>query len=293
MIEALSMLMDRMATKAFKSTNATPLIAIPNSMGITSMEKFEPHPSEKRGRVTAHSEDGMIGYVTAMGVEPCSRLYYTPTKRDSEGSLVHMAVFQAILDDHGEKPGHGAHLVTYKPTFSVNWAKWTASNGAMMRQADFAQFIEDNYPDIAEVEFTWKGNSGLTPSQADMLDLSTNLKVSRKAQYQEVNNLKTGGVVLKREEDVQANIAKSEREVPDLFGLRLPIFRGGPAVDVLVRFRFRQNDGELRLGYEIFQLDETEDAEVEAMVSRISTKTKLPAIEASFDRPGTRYADSI
>ncbi|MCH1933271.1 YfdQ family protein, partial [Shewanella sp. A25] len=75
----------------------------------------------------------------------------------------------AIVDYHApDKAAHGAHVAAMALPYSEEWKAWTAIDGKLMPQREFARFIEENAVDV------------VAPSGADLLEVVRDLQAVRK-----------------------------------------------------------------------------------------------------------------
>jgi uncharacterized protein YfdQ (DUF2303 family) len=148
----------------------------------------------------------------------------------------------AVLNGHGKGgPGWGDHRasIAFRPT--PQWIKWTDIDGKMMSQADFANFIEDNLADVRN------------PAAADMLEISQFLEVTRTTNFKSVTRPKTGLIQFKNE---AADQVIGDMQVPDTITLFLAPMFGTSALEVTARFRYRIENGVLKLGVKLQRIEE-------------------------------------
>lgn len=155
------------------------------------------------------------------------------------------AVFDAP-DPTGETPSgdDGArwrqHRLILKPRFTDAWKIWAGSDRTMMTQTAFAEFIEDNLPDIANDPIP----------AADMLLVATTFQRHDKVQFASSSILDSGERVLRYEETVDARAGdKGSIKVPAKFKIGVTIYDDAPHYGVECRFRHRVKSGALTMAY--------------------------------------------
>jgi uncharacterized protein YfdQ (DUF2303 family) len=126
---------------------------------------------------------------------------------------------------------HCAHVAEYNPPWSEAWARWRAIDGQEMSQTGFAEFVEENYADIAE------------PDHAALLDMVSNLSAVRKGHFSSGVRLQNGANELSFSEDIEAKVGKNKVVVPSEITLGVPVLFGGAAYKVRAMLRYRAKDG--------------------------------------------------
>ncbi len=199
----------------------TPYVVLPEGYKVHDLEKTLPTPTRKRARVTLAQTSAFIAYYKMHRV--ASQIYGTTEPPR----------FIAVLDDHSvsHSPGWREHTAHYDCPLSPEWSTWNGSNKKQMSQTDFAQFIEDNLPDVVE------------PEAAHMLEVSRTLEAKKKVNFASGIRLANGEVQFTYEEQIQGTAAKGQIKVPETFVLGIPVFHGGPRYHVEARLRYRIADG--------------------------------------------------
>ena len=154
---------------------------------------------------------------------------------------------KAVIDGvHGWRK----HTATLQLKVSREWSEWSAVDGKLLGQVDFAEFIEDHLSTIAE------------PDGATLLEICQTLQVHTSAQFKQQNILATGQRVFRFEEDLETKAGtKGDLKIPGELTLVLRPFQGSAAVAVTARFRFQVREGVLRLGVKLAEPDKAlEDA---------------------------------
>jgi uncharacterized protein YfdQ (DUF2303 family) len=214
--------------------NGIPYTVVPAEYKIESLEHTLSAPTRKRGDIVLCDAKSFIAYFnkhksTANG--KASAIY----------GRTNPPAFLALMDDHGEEPGWREHKVTYRCPLSVEWQTWVSKNAAPMSQAQFAEFIESNLPDI------------VTPPGSDMLEISRNLEAKKKVSFASGIRLSNGQTELTYEEEIQGTAAKGKLSIPEIFALGIPVLENGERYKVEARLRYRINEGRLSMWYDLIR----------------------------------------
>jgi len=226
------------------------LAAVPEGYTLTSLKQYLLAPERVCQHVTLLTSDDFLAYWKRF---------------KSESSVVfgdeRNATYRAIVDFHAADgtPKWCSHMATYACPKSKEWEVWNASNGKRMPQAAFAEFIEDNYPDI------------IKPSHAEMIQVSTNLSAKKSVQFSQATRLDNGQSQLVYQEEVKGSVETKggTMKVPDGFTLKLPVFLGGPVYQLEARLRYRIEDGKLQIWYDLHRPHKVVEAATQAVTATI------------------------
>jgi len=175
--------------------------------------------------------------------------YVNEYKEDKEDSLQVFADtagvrLEAILDYHEppDVPAFCQHRPTWQLTLSPQWQIWFGRHDQLIKQVDFAEFIEDNYRDIE------------SPAPAVMLEVARELVAHSEVNFESKINQKDGTANLRWTEDTKTT---GNTEVPDRFRICIPVFFGEQPVSIDCILRFRIRDGKLSFQYKMYRPAET------------------------------------
>jgi len=219
--------------------DGVPFITLPEGYKALDLEHLLPRPVQKRGTFVAHDAASFVAYVN---------------KHKTTGTIVTAQVdatsFKAVLDHHDDEPGWGAHKVSYGCPKSPEWAIWTRNDNRQMTQSEFAQFLEENLPDIID------------PSGADVLTVVQTLEANTKVKFSSAIRLDNGQRQLTYEEVIEGAAAKGTMKIPEIFTLAIPPFRGSDRYKVEARLRYRipNGGGQLSLWYELVRPEKVVEA---------------------------------
>jgi uncharacterized protein YfdQ (DUF2303 family) len=219
------------ALRAFK-LDGVPVAAVPPDFKLESLRKYE-IPEEAAGTVAVHTLSSLADYLKLHAIDGSSVF----ASRDC-------ALVCGVIDWHrpeestlGSNPGWARHRVEYKLEHTPEWKAWTGINGKAMSQDAFAEFLEENLPDIIE------------PAGASVLETASTLSGKRNVQFLSSRNLGNGdvGLMWKEETDAGGGV-NGDTKVPAELLLKLPVYRGAEKAttfDVKAFLRYRIREGKL------------------------------------------------
>lgn len=239
------------------------LIFIPgvngNGSSLVSLERYEPQPLRKRGTVTVF-DAASFNQVIKDNPGPNIAIYLDRNPN--------APVIEAVLNGNGPAgAGWGDHRakIEFRPT--PQWAKWKAIDGKLMDQTSFAEFIEDNQADVQ------------TPSGAQMLEIATYFQATRTTEFKKAIRLSSGDVQFVNVENTNAKVGTDAIEVPETITLALAPIQGSPLYAVPARFRFRLDDGKLRLGIKLERVEDLMERVMEDVVAKIERGTNISMLD--------------
>lgn len=231
-----------------------PYVVLPEGYTVKDVESTLANPTRKRGKATLSDTASFIAYFMRHAAPNESAIYgnFDPPS------------FTAVLDDHSTDgtAGWREHVAKYACPLSVEWATWTGANKVKMKQVDFAQFIEDNLPDIVE------------PAAAHMLEVSRTLEAKKAVNFASGVRLANGEVQFTYEEKVDGSAGKGQFHVPEIFSIGIPVFQRGVRYRIEARLRYRiAEGGQLAMWFDLVRHHKVlEDAVVETW-AEIEAKT--------------------
>lgn len=243
--------------KVIKSQNDHEHVVIPEGFKIEHLDSPKDRPDLIEANVELLDAESFIKYVKDYGNAETT-IFANPDKN----------TFTAIIDQH-ERATSGSppawwqkHQARYNCPLSRQWNTWTESNKKPMSQTEFAIWLEDHLDDVHE------------PSGAELLEIIMKFKLISKAQFGSSINLHNGEVQFSWSNEHE----KGTIEIPETIKLGIPVYKNGDEYAVKCRFKYRVNDGSLKLWYEIIQLDEIRDHAFED----VSAKLKEELVKFHF-----------
>lgn len=236
-----------------------PAVVVPEGHKVVFLEQalFNEHreaPERKTGNVQVQQANCFLEYWSLYADED-SRAFADPAT----------ASILAILDYHhssAERTARwGRHRVTVTLKKTDEWKVWKEWDGKQRTQADFADFLEDNAPDIIE------------PNAATFVEAARDLRAKSEVNFTSAQTAKDGSINFAYQEDVKGTFGKSNMEVPERFTIAIPVFDGMEKVKIQARLRYRINQGKLQIWYSLYRADFHEREAFQAVVNQIQEKT--------------------
>lgn len=238
----------------------TPVAILPEGFSETSLEKFLPAPTRGKGTTTLRDQASFVAFVKGL-MGDATTVYgrYNPPQ--------FLAVFNDTTPAAG--PGWKDHRAQYDCPVSVEWATWKGSSGKRMSQADFAQFIEDNLPDIA------------SPPAADMLEISRSLEAKKQVAFASGIRLSNGQNEITYTEEVTGTAQKGKLSIPEVFEIGIAVLEGGVRYAVEARLRYRIDGGKMQMWYELVRPHKILEDAVSAVWGEIADSLGVPVLNGA------------
>jgi uncharacterized protein YfdQ (DUF2303 family) len=233
-------------------TVGAPHVIVPEGYSLHDLEKTQPAPRRSTGTVVLKDVASFVLFFNEQKGNFTPRIY---------GS-VNPPKFTAVFnDDASHAAGWGDYKAQYSCPYSIEWQTWQSKNKQPMNQADFAQFIEDNLPDILD--------------GATLLEVSRSLEAKKKVNFASAIRLSDGQNQFTYEEQVEGTANKGQLKIPETFDLGIPVFEGGPLYKVSARLRYRITEGKLGLWYDLERPHKILEDAVKQVWADISTGTTV------------------
>lgn len=167
----------------------------------------------------------------------------------------------AILDGNN---GLREHTATLQLRLSREWTEWAAVDGKLLKQAEFAQFLEDHISTIGH------------PAGGILLDVAQTLQATTSTQFKQQAILANGQRQFRWEETVEARAGQSgELQIPNELVLVLRPFQGSDPVQITARFRFQIREGVLTLGVKLAEPDLALEAAFAQVISDVQAQVPV------------------
>ncbi|MFC9432777.1 DUF2303 family protein [Nocardia sp. NPDC057030] len=198
---------------------------------VAAYERYYPVPWRMRGQITVDDVPSLVALLEAE--EDLGRVVIIADQQNSR--------ITAILNFEGWRD----HRILLDLTASEQYIRWANYDGKMVNQVDFAELIEERVADI------------VAPSAADMLELTRTFNATTNVEFDSDVLRQSGAVRFRYVERIEARAGQArDLAVPEKFTIRVPVWRGGEAVEMQASLRYRVSRGGLVLGY---KLDQRED----------------------------------
>lgn len=201
------------------------------------------------------------------------------------------------LDEMGDITArHGQHRASYTFPVSKQWARWMKASGDAMSGVEMGAFLEDNILDVIDppTALTLPGLAGAEATEAEirLIDIARRLEgsygnasqlmgmaksftVNEAADYTVAHNSTTGEATVQiKSEHMDAN--GQPIKVPKLFLIAIPVFEGGPAYRLPVRFQYRKAGQTVKFFLTLHDPKFARDHAFDEAVQAAHTETGLP-----------------
>lgn len=227
-----------------------------NAAEVTAVNKLERFkPKNIAANITLQTQQALIDYVKRFSNEH-SLLF-----ADVDSSRI-----VAAVDYHSKE---AAELIDHKATLSLphseEWKTWTAINGQLKPQLEFARFIEENAPDIK------------APDAGSLLEAVRDLQAKRSVNFVAAVRTASDNENFEFTDNTEAR-SKGDIEVPTKFVLSIPVYFGEPPTEVHAFLRWKLDDGKLQLGIKLHRAEHIRQAAFQLIVTGVSEATSVLAV---------------
>lgn len=212
-----------------------PYAVIPSGYEIKELPKLL-QPARPIAKVKLRDAASLIQFYKDHA-HPQSRIYAT----------IDPPTFIAVIDDFCAA-NHEATIASqsawrdYRATLDLplsrEWNTWKGKNNQRMTQLQFAEFLQDNIPDV------------IKPDGTALLEMALDFEATQSGKFVAGQRLKDGSQNLQWVAD---NNASNSVELPDMITLSIPVFENSApsTIEARLRYRIDKNEGKLTLWYEL------------------------------------------
>lgn len=229
--------------------------------GFQTKDVSEPNTIERKRpffidqQVTVQTLDSLVEYVNKF--KSADTLLFAD---------IQQSVIVAALDYHSTQQAERlAHSATMRLEFSEEWSTWSGINDKLMKQLDFARFIEENSADIK------------VPNAAELLECCRDLQAARSANFKKAIRTNTDHENFEFAENTDLR-AKNGVEVPTKFELDIPVYFGERNVPLQAFLRWNLQGEGLVLGVKLHRAEHVRQALFKEIVLGASDRTNCPAV---------------
>lgn len=238
-------------------------VIIPAECKLESTEYLNQFPFRKRGTFALFDAISFCAYVN---------------KEKTGGTAIYGRFsppkFTAIINGHYElTPGWGDHRAGFDCPLSKEWKTWESMDASARTQKQFAEFIEDNLPDIIS-----QGDN--EPTGAQMLEVASTLSAKTNVDFASAIRLQNGNVEFKFEEKTEAK-TRGGFTIPEKFYIGIPVFERGQVYRIEARLRFRIDAGKLSMWYDLLRPHKVLEDAVTSVWTNIEKSTQLKIFNGS------------
>lgn len=179
--------------------------------------------------------------------------------------------FLAVLDEFptlqmGVQAVHPPAWREYRAEFtfplSDEWTVWNRNDKQPKNQTQFAEFIQDNAPDVVD------------PTSAAMMEMALNFQATEDGSLVSVSRLQNGDTqfAIKSETKLAEGI-----KMPEFVKLQIPVFENGDVYPLRARMRYRAKD-KLVFWYELERPHKVLEAAFKDAWKKIGDGTAVPIL---------------
>ena len=243
-------------SQQYANTNL-PFVVVPGEGKVHTFPETLDRPLQLQQTVSLHTAKDFIGYVNRFA---------------DANSVIFVNVLggkiQAVLDYHEATSvaeyGSNAkqRLCSHKAIFNVEqtpeFKKIRDKSGESMSQSDFALFLEDVMPYINQ------------PAAAELYEIVSTLSAKTSVDFKSGVRTDNGQVSITYNENVDASAGREGKlNIPEQIVFGIQVHRGGSHYALPARFRYRIKDGNLRMWYDLDQLEKAIEKSMEDTVTYI------------------------
>lgn len=184
-------------------------------------------PDHVRQLVSVDELDSFLTYYEAFAIGE-TRIFADAR----HGTLTAVFDYHAAAEDpdDGAAPGRCTHRMVYSAPKSVEWTRWCEMHRRPVEQEVLLEFLEENAQDV------------VAPAAAEVLEMVGDFRSIRSTKVTRRTNLTDGSVALSFSDE---ETGEQSARVPTGLTIAVPIFEGGPRVEVKVYLRTRTAGGKL------------------------------------------------
>jgi uncharacterized protein YfdQ (DUF2303 family) len=177
------------------------------------------------------------------------------------------------------------HRVSYAFPLSDEWKAWFAASGRWMQQGEFAAWLEDRLPELAnpdaeetELFSTTMLTTVAAPNQ--IMGLSRGLAINVESAVGQTLTLQSGESSVtfsEKHTDAQGQPVK----IPGGFILSIPLFEGGEPRRVPVRLRYKKEGQKIVWSFALWRAKDVVRAALDVDLATVAAETGLPVYQGS------------
>lgn len=199
-----------------------------------AVEKAQPLRNRPQGTVHLGDVTSLLTYCADQVAQLQGYIYADPDLR----------TITVVFNDQKSTlaPGWRDHRAVFKAEYTPEFSKWLSRNGPdkSMGQTEFAEFIEDNFADLA-------GDDAQT-----LLTVATTMQATTGINFSSAKRLQDGRTQLVYNENIDAKAgADGTLHIPQVFNLGLRIFKNGGGYKLRARLKYRLHSGSVKFWYEL------------------------------------------
>lgn len=274
-------------------------ILTPRGLEVVSPSKFDKHRFAPRTRSGTAALTALVSFIDHVNRFRDSNSAIFACNDRSKPSLTGVLNYHCIGSLGA--PRFGDHRAVFDFPLSDEWLAWNSFNGKELSMIGFSRFLEDHIVDVvpltnitlgdAATNFaTILGGAEKIADPASLMSMALNMQVFEKSNTANTNNLATGEIRADFE-TIYNDSTGAKLNVPSMFVISIPVFKGEAASQILARLRFRKDGPKITFFYELWRTDIVFDDAFDAAVEVVKNATGLPVFLGS-DEGDLTVADS-
>lgn len=277
-------------------------LVTPMGMMVTDLkatrDAYRDRPERYQGTAELTTLQSLIDHARRFRTEDSALFGWTDTKAPTLTTV--LDYHESREDDGTGHPQFGEHRGIHKFPLSDEWTAWTEANGAVMNQAEFAEWVENRMADLMDpppnLAKPKKADAGgdfgkLTPDEelaryllllggdiatpSRMVELSRGLSVRAEQRVHQHQKLQSGEAQIQFTEE-HTDEQGQPLKVPNLFLIAIPVFKEGEFYRIAVRLRYRISGGRAVWFFELYRHDRVFDHAFREACEKASQETGLP-----------------
>lgn len=247
--------------------------------GYTAKDVTDPHglfpraPAYIKQRVEVQALDSLTDYVNKF--KTADSMLFADIMANSITGLIDYHHDGVGVEGSAkvQKASNNAHAVTMALPFSEEWRLWTSIDGKLMGQLEFARFLEENNPDIAQ------------PNAAELIEAARDLHALRSVKFTKVVRTDSDNENFTAEDSttLASNRTGNNVELPREFTLNIPIYFGESSIEMKAHLRWKVGDDGMSLGFKMWRPEHIRQAEFKRIVTHAAESTSLTAVYGKVD----------
>jgi uncharacterized protein YfdQ (DUF2303 family) len=196
------------------------------------LEKANTNRNRAQGTAVLGDVDSLLAYCDDQQMQDSGYIYADPDR----------LTITAVFNDQRNPsvPGWRDHRASFSATTTPEMKKWLANDKKQMGQTEFAEFLEDNFADLAGAD------------AQTLLNVATTIQATTGINFASARRLQDGQTQLTYNEVVDAKAgADGALKIPQTFALGLRIFKNGDAYKLTARLKYRLHSGSVKFWYEL------------------------------------------
>lgn len=264
-----------------KSTDL-PFVVIPEDGKVHTFDDVLERPLQLNQSVNLHTAKDFIAYVNRFA-DNNSMIFVNVLAGKIKAVLDYHEAGQsdaATSDQDKNQPRHCKHVANLNVEQTPEFIKIREASGRKFNQTEFALFLEDVMPYISE------------PVATELYEIVQTLSAKTGVDFKSGVRTDNGQVTLTYNETIEARAgAAGNLAIPEKIVFGVQVHRGGEHYAIPARFRYRINNGNLTLWYDIDQLEKAIERSMEDTVDYIKNGKSIRIEQPNLDDPDQPIVD--